>query len=412
MKSAYWLRSDLRLLDNKTLTQMLSSSRPCFLFWTPNLSFFRAGPIRRSFILGNLLSLQKDLLKNQVDLHLFQIPLKDLIQSWPDKADWQIFFTKEYCPEEIAEESLLQKEFKTVSVDQNSLIDLEDLPFEIKKLPEVFTQFRKIIEDQVKFIELPKASLPDFSSYSRDRELVEQFAHFAQFTSGHLNAKPQEHILPGEQAGLQRLEDYFWKLDRLKIYKETRNGMVNWEDSSKFSPWLSVGAISAKRIHSEILRYERSRTKNESTYWLFFELLWRDYFRFISLKKGPQLFRKNPALTPLPEKHEEELLDQWKQGLTDSPFINANMKELNQTGWMSNRGRQNVSSYLAKTLLIDWRKGAQYFEQALIDYDPSSNWGNWAYQAGVGQDPRQRKFNPEIQAKMYDPEFEYQRKWI
>ena len=92
-------------------------------------------------------------------------------------------------------------------------------------------------------------------------------------------------------------------------------------------------------------------------------------------------------------------------------IIEANMKELNQTGWMSNRGRQNVASYLAKTLHLDWRQGAQYFEEMLIDYDPSSNWGNWNYVAGVRTDPRDRIFSPERQAQNYDPHNLYQDLW-
>lgn len=88
------------------------------------------------------------------------------------------------------------------------------------------------------------------------------------------------------------------------------------------------------------------------------------------------------------------------------------MTELNQTGWMSNRGRQNVASYLAKIVKIDWRLGAAYFEKKLIDYDASSNWGNWAYLAGVGQDPRDRIFNTASQAQRYDKEGHYRRLWL
>ena len=104
---------------------------------------------------------------------------------------------------------------------------------------------------------------------------------------------------------------------------------------------------------------------------------------------------------------------EWTEGRTHSDFVNANMKELNQTGFMSNRGRQNVASYLIHNLGIDWRMGAGYFEQHLIDYDPASNWGNWAYIAGVGNDPRPfRKFNLEKQAQNYDGEGLYRSLWL
>ena len=102
----------------------------------------------------------------------------------------------------------------------------------------------------------------------------------------------------------------------------------------------------------------------------------------------------------------------WCNAETGDDFIDANMAELNSTGWLSNRGRQNVASYLAKEVNVPWQYGAEYFERMLLDYDVASNWGNWAYLAGVGQDPRNRKFNSARQAEIYDPEAEYRRKWL
>ena len=102
----------------------------------------------------------------------------------------------------------------------------------------------------------------------------------------------------------------------------------------------------------------------------------------------------------------------WINGNTPEPFVNANMIELQQTGWMSNRGRQNVASYFAKNLLLDWRIGAAYFESLLIDYDVHSNYGNWMYVSGVGNDPRDRKFNIKLQAENYDKQSKFQQLWL
>ncbi|WP_317047746.1 FAD-binding domain-containing protein, partial [Chryseobacterium sp. HMWF001] len=106
------------------------------------------------------------------------------------------------------------------------------------------------------------------------------------------------------------------------------------------------------------------------------------------------------------------LIQKWKDGETDSDFVNANMLELKNTGWMSNRGRQNVASYFCKILKQDWRIGAAYFEEMLIDYDVHSNYGNWMYLAGVGNDNRDRTFNPEKQAEMYDSNQKFRRLWL
>ena len=106
------------------------------------------------------------------------------------------------------------------------------------------------------------------------------------------------------------------------------------------------------------------------------------------------------------------MFEQWTNAETEEPFVNANMRELNETGWMSNRGRQNVASFLCKNMGVNWLLGAQYFAQHLIDYDVESNYGNWAYLAGVGVDPRDRQFNIGRQAHIYDPHGAYQRRWL
>ena len=106
------------------------------------------------------------------------------------------------------------------------------------------------------------------------------------------------------------------------------------------------------------------------------------------------------------------LIEKWIEGKTDEPFVNANMIELKKTGWMSNRGRQNVASYFAKNLKLDWRIGASYFESMLIDYDVHSNYGNWMYVSGVGNDPRDRKFNIKLQAERYDTNNAFQNLWL
>ncbi|KAA0160490.1 hypothetical protein FNF28_05446 [Cafeteria roenbergensis] len=141
--------------------------------------------------------------------------------------------------------------------------------------------------------------------------------------------------------------------------------------SSKLSPWLAVGALSPRQVAAEVARYERERVANESTYWLLFELLWRDYFRFACIGWG------------------------------------------SDSGFMSNRGRQNVASFLARDLEADWRVGAEWFESLLADHDPCSNYGNWTYVAGVGADPREdRYFSIPKQARNYDGHGTFMRLWL
>lgn len=153
----------------------------------------------------------------------------------------------------------------------------------------------------------------------------------------------------------------------MEKYKITRNGLLGSEYSTKFSPWLAFGCISPRRIFHEIKKYETERVKNDSTYWVIFELLWRDYFRFIAGKYENCLFYSG-GVKKLKYKWNEDLekFQQWADGKTGVPFVDANMREMLQTGWMSNRGRQNVASFLTKDLKLDWRLGAEWFENLLV----------------------------------------------
>ncbi|WVW85707.1 hypothetical protein I302_107745 [Kwoniella bestiolae CBS 10118] len=263
-----------------------------------------------------------------------------------------------------------------------------------------------------------------------------------------------------EVAALERVDDYIghangdkWEEGmKARHYKETRNGLLGEGFSTKFSTWLCLGIISPKVIGwrvGELLEKEgKDKEVWKNVYWILFELLWRDYFQYTVLKTSltpssksksqlrdplnPNSSLFNPDgfssqistypqnLRPNPSEWEKSNLEdpndnarRWCEGRTGVPFIDANMRELVQTGWMSNRGRQNVASFLTKDLYCDWRIGAEFFEMNLVDYDTCSNWGNWQYQAGVGNDPRSsRQFNPIKQANDYDEDNGFVRTWI
>jgi len=224
---------------------------------------------------------------------------------------------------------------------------------------------------------------------------------------------PVFQFIGGESAAIRRLSDYFWQTQSIMSYKETRNQMLELNDSSKFSPWINLGCLSVQLILSELKKIESEIDHNESTQWFFYELLWREYFKFLSLKYGSKIFTLS-GIQNKPKKYfqNKAVFNQWCLGQTENAFINAHMIELNSTGWMSNRGRQNVASYLIHHLHLPWTWGAQYFEKQLIDYDPDQNWGNWLYLSGQGTDPRDRAFDPVRQQQMYDPNNEYQNTWF
>ena len=393
MKTLFWLRTDLRTFDHEALSDCLSRAASrianaadvVFVFAeTPSLK--RAGPIRRKFVQEAFASLESKLTREgftvlQTPLRFTEYLQRELAQS-PHGVFSSLTYTRECAWEERQEEkhvdALCAKHGISVhAFGPSTLIREEDLPFTLDQMPFVFTDFRKRIEAQL------RVAPPVASPLSNE-----------------------------ETPALARLHHYLWGSHAIQTYKATRNGMIRLDDSSKFSPWLSIGALSARTIYAELKKYEAEVCANESTYWLFFELLWRDYMKFFSLKFGAQIFRPEgvrPGSSP--NQDNPEAFEAWCNGRTSDEFINANMNELNSTGWMSNRGRQNVASYLIHDLGINWTWGASYFEQQLLDYDPDLNWGNWLYLSGRGSDPRARKFNTDHQAQTYDPHGEYRKLW-
>jgi deoxyribodipyrimidine photo-lyase len=219
-------------------------------------------------------------------------------------------------------------------------------------------------------------------------------------------------FLGGERSALEHLKQYLER--RLPdTYKETRNQLIGQDYSSKFSPYLALGCVSARTIVAKLDAYEQTHGANDGTYWLWFELLWRDYFRFLHFKYGAQLYRAKGLSDAHGMRGGAQHFESWRTASTGKSLVDAGMRELLKTGYLSNRMRQIVASYWIYDLQGDWRLGAAWFESQLIDYDVYSNQGNWLYLAGLGTDPRGgRRFNIAKQEQDHDPLREYQRLWL
>lgn len=315
--------------------------------------------------------------------------------------------------EERVRAALLDAGRRLILTEGRTLLRVADLPFRIQELPDVFTTFRKKVEGRSPLREPVDApsQLP-----APPPDLVAGEIPPASDLGCTEPEAPRGALLNmtgGEAEGQARLQRWTFDADALRAYKETRNGLLFADESSKLSPWLAFGCLSPTRILSTVRRYEAERVANESTYWLVFELLWRDYFAFLALREKGRLFQRSGiGRRNRPFSSDQVRFNAWREGRTGFPFVDAFMRELSATGFMSNRGRQNVASFLAKSMGVDWRWGAAWFESQLIDYDPASNWGNWQYAAGVGTDPRDRVFNVVKQAKDYDPDAEFVHRWV
>lgn len=430
-RAIVWFRLDLRLHDNEALQDAMRNAYeviPVFVFddrvfkGKTSFGFPKTGKYRAKFILESVADLRQSLRKLNSDLIIrvgnAEEILFDLAKA--SKTSW-IFCNRERTQEEVRIQDTLEQKLWSIGQEMRynrgkMLYYTADLPFPIQHTPDVFTQFRKEVERIVPVREPLARPNQTFNPLSIDLDPGE-IPSLEDF--GHQNFEPDPRAVlsfkGGETEGLKRLQYYLWETNFIKDYKESRNGLLGGDYSSKFSPWLSQGCISPKKVYHELKKYEQERGANESTYWLFFELLWRDFFRFMGKKYGNKIFQKGGTRGQIDPKWVEDtaLLKRWTEGKTGIPFIDANMLELKNTGFMSNRGRQNVASYLSKDLNLNWQMGAEYFESMLIDYDVCSNWGNWNYIAGVGSDPREdRYFNIETQSKRYDPEGTYVKHWL
>ncbi|MFE4107633.1 DASH family cryptochrome [Almyronema epifaneia] len=428
MRILIWYRNDLRLHDHEPINQALQKQAQviplyCFdprQFGQTAFGFPKTGAFRGQFLLESLQVLRQSLQSLGSNLVIRQGHPERLIPQLVKELKIDaVYWHEEATAEEIAVETALENALDKLGVESeifwgSTLIHIDDLPFEPEQLPDVFTSFRKAVEKNWAVYPtfatpeaipaLPKGlepgNLPTLPDFGLETPIADARA-----------------VLPfkgGELAGLERLQHYFWQTDGLSVYKQTRNGLLGADYSTKFSPWLALGCLSPRHIYEAVKQYEAERTSNESTYWLIFELLWRDYFRFACVKYGDRVFYPSGLRgLKIDWQQDQERFQQWQQGQTGFPLVDANMRELKHTGFMSNRGRQNVASFLTKNLGIDWRMGAEWFESQLIDYDVCSNYGNWNYTAGVGNDARGfRYFNIPKQAKDYDPEGAYVKHWL
>ena len=426
-RAVVWFKTDLRLHDNETLVKAIAKSDEiipvyCFdesQFAITSFGFQKTGSFRAQFLLEAVADLDKNLRALGSGLIIVkgkpEVEIPKIVQEY--KA-YKVFAKREVAYEEKQTEALVQNELFKLrcefeSISTSTLYHAEDLPFAVKDIPDVFTNFRKRTEKDarirtvfqkpiaIKSPEIPTIILPTLKELGLKTSKADSRAAFI--------------FKGGETEALKRIQHYFYETQSVSNYKETRNGMIGKNYSSKFSAWLALGCLSPREIYFELKKYEEQFNANESTYWLVFELLWRDYFRFMMKKYSNKFFQQSGIQDKgiKVNKHNSKELQNWIDGKTGIDFIDANMTELKLTGFMSNRGRQNVASYLCNDLKLDWRYGAAYFEQQLIDYDVCSNWGNWAYLAGVGNDPRgNRYFNIEKQAQDYDKKSEYRNLWL
>ncbi len=414
-----WLRQDLRLADNPLLQFEAPPEQLLCVYvldesWLappPGAAFHRVGSARLSFLWQSLIDLRGELLKRG----------SDLLVRVGDGAEIVAELAARYGAAEVRvrrdagwdETRQVQRLAERLDAgvrlwqpDSGTLLDEASLPVPVSSLPTSFSAFRRKAERRWS---VPEAASAPVTLPPWPESAPRGFPPLGKVCRLAADWAPDERtafrFAGGERAGLAHLERYLAS-GAVARYKKTRNGLHGADFSTRLSPWLALGCLSARQVHDAVRGWEAQHGANESSYWVIFELLWRDYFHWAARQEGATLFGGR-VLPP-----GGDAFRVWQEGRTGVPFVDAGMRELAATGWLSNRARQNVASYLVHELSVDWRLGAAWFEHALIDFDAASNWGNWRYIAGVGRDPRGHRFDVAWQADRYDPKGTYVARWL
>lgn len=457
----FWFRCDLRLHDQRALQQAIAHaqthSQALLLVYVHEPAqdqpsawgFRRMGVHRRRFVADTLQDLQASLKTLGQQLVLLHGPVADVLPACARQVGADSLFCEDIAaPEEQAQvQALSHAGLQVKTLWQSSLIEPGALPFAAENMPQVFTEFRQRIESArlVPLAPLPSPkqlpappgdrlhTLPGWTEnaftllQAEPKDKAPDDAPEDAPEDAPDNAKndpknnaPVRSNFPYTQAAYQGGEASAWAHLKTYLtppwpdrYKQTRNALQGQHTSSHWSPWLATGAVSARTIWDQLHAYEQTHGSNDGTYWLWFELLWRDNFRMLHRQHGPQLYAAR-GLSNLPKpQHFPKDFQRWCHGQTGEPIVDAGMRELAATGFTSNRMRQIVASFLVHDLSCDWRAGAAWFESQLLDFDVSSNQGNWLYVSGRGTDPRAgRRFNPTKQTQDHDAQGRFRKAWL
>ncbi len=410
-----WFTQDLRLHDNAVLSQAHASANSVLhVFFMQDVlregsmpGLKATGEHRRRFLYQGLANLKQQLVSLGHDLLILDQHshegLPALIEGYHINA---VFRSKLHELHERKEWVSMDRKYHTVDFleeDTYTLYSEEDLPFGFEQLPEHFTSFQKQIEAD-------KTPLRDYVpsvQWAKPIALSQHADVVNVFTS-----KLDQDYVGGETVALNHLQQYF-SSDLSSGYKTSRNALLDGDPSTVFSSWLAQGSLSATDVLQAVQGHDKLHGPTPCTNIIYHELLWREYYFWLAIATKDKLFLRQGthSYTPLTSFYPDRF-QSWMSGTTEWPIVNACMHELAATGLISNRSRQLVASCLINELSLDWRYGAAYFEQQLIDYDVGLNWGRWRFQAGVGDDSNcTRHLDLNKQASSYDPNGEYINAW-
>jgi deoxyribodipyrimidine photo-lyase len=395
MTSIWWIRRDLRLTDNPTLRAALRAGGvvPVFIL---DPAFSTQSPRRRSFLHEGLHALDNELrARNSYLVTRHGKPVEVLRQLIQDTDATAIFAEEDYTPYARKRDSQVASQLPLQLIAGQTVHHPEFVKKADGKPYTVYTPYSKVWKSLLTEIHLLPAPEKISTPINVFSEPLPTYQTNPLFPAGEAEA----------QHRLTQFTNY-----QITNYSETRNRM-DLDGTSSLSPYFRFGMLSLRQAarNSQLV----SRNLGSET-WLN-ELIWREFYIQI-LYHFPHVAKTafNKSLANIPWRNNEAEFAAWKEGHTGMPIVDAAMRQLKETGWMHNRARMIVASFLVKDLLIDWRWGEAWFMENLLDGDLAANNGGWQWTAGTGTDaaPYFRIFNPVLQSAKFDPHGDYIRKWV
>ncbi|MGB3546897.1 MAG: DASH family cryptochrome [Saprospiraceae bacterium] len=417
----YWHRNDLRLHDNPTLASARADHDlvlPVYCFDPRHYRMldlgFRKADIKRFYFLLDCLRHLRDLYRERgADLLIAvgepETILPKLVERY---GAAKVYTQQEIASEEAGVERAVAAGLAPLKIDLEliwgrTLYHRDDIPYTAAEIPLTSKAFRINVTKKTEV--RPLVPTPDRISVPDDVEWGElPTPSQVGYTEKEELPDYQPFVPGGETAALERLRYYTYETHLVQRYKSTRSQSHGMDYSSKFSAWMAVGCLSPRTVYHTIKEYEVETKKKNGTWWLIFEVVWRDFFAFTHLRFGDRVFAAGGIKEREVEwSHDRELFGRWCAGRTGVPYLDAHLRQLTATGFTSNRGRVNAASFLTRDYRIDWRWGAAWFESHLLDYDVSSNWLNWNTQA-----TEIYYTNPVHQSVKYDKAGTYILTWL
>ncbi|QLG46747.1 cryptochrome/photolyase family protein [Costertonia aggregata] len=399
--SVFWFRRDLRLDDNIGFLQALKGDfpvLPVFIFDTEILDKLPKNDARVTFIHQTLQKMRDELQENnQSSIALYHGSPKDVFKKLVSEHEIESVYTnRDYEP--YAKER---------DEEIHSFLSEKNIDFKTYKDQVVFEKDEVVKDDGDPYVVYTPYKNKWKSTFNEDDLTV-------HYTNQYMDNLIEHSRLPnlslsdmGFETSNIKVPDYTVTPTLIENYEDTRNFPAKENGTSRLGPHLRFGTVSVRKMMKKAIAEE-----NE-VFWS--ELIWREFFMQI-LWHFPHTVNKafRPKYDRIDWRNNEKEYEKWKNGETGYALVDAGMRELNQTGYMHNRVRMLVASFLCKHLLIDWRWGEAYFAEKLLDYDQSANVGNWQWAAGSGVDaaPYFRIFNPMTQIDKFDKQKEYINKWV